>query len=67
VSLDHRRITLTVRPGSDAQKRAEVLHEWHRSLLHEVVPPLIGAWERKLKVKVEAYFLQRDEDEMGEL
>src|SRR5882724_3756403 len=41
VRLDHRRITLTVRPGSSAEKRAEVMHEWHKELLHEVVPPLI--------------------------
>ena len=38
VSLDHRRITLTVRPGSDAQKRADVMHDWHKTLLHGVVP-----------------------------
>ncbi len=48
VRLDHRRITLTVRPGSSAQKRAEVIHEWHKSLLHEVVPALIKKWEAKL-------------------
>src|ERR1035441_4617617 len=65
VSLDHRRITLTVRPGSDGEKRAEVIHEWHKSLLHEVVPPLIEVWERKLKVKVAAYFLQRMKTKWG--
>lgn len=65
VSLDHRRITLTVRPGSDARKRAEVMHQWHKSLLHAVVPPLIEVWERKLKVKVAAYFLQRMKTKWG--
>ena len=65
VSLDHRRFTLTVRPGSDARKRAEVMHQWHKSLLHAVVPPLIEAWERKLKVKVAAYFLQRMKTKWG--
>ena len=65
VSLDHRRITLTVRPGSDAQKRAEVIHEWHKSLLHAAVPPLIETWERKLKVRVAAYFLQRMKTKWG--
>lgn len=47
VSLDHRSITLTVRPGSDAQKRADVIHEWHKTLLHDVVPSLIKKWETK--------------------
>src|SRR5258705_11299173 len=35
VRVDHKRITLTVRPGSSAEKRAEIMHEWHKSLLHE--------------------------------
>lgn len=65
VSLDHRRITLTVRPGSDAQKRADVMHEWHKSLLHDVVPSLIKKWELKLKVKVARYFLQRMKTKWG--
>jgi predicted metal-dependent hydrolase len=65
VSLDHKRITLIVRPGSDARKRAKVIHEWHKALLHEVVPPLIKKWERKLKVKVAGYFLQRMKTKWG--
>jgi predicted metal-dependent hydrolase len=65
VSLDHRRITLTVRPGSDAHKRADVMYEWHRSLLHDVVPSLINKWGLKLKVKVNGYFLQRMKTKWG--
>jgi predicted metal-dependent hydrolase len=65
VSLDHKRITLTVRPGSDKKKREEVIHEWHKSLLHEVIPPLIAKWEEKLKVKVGRYFLQRMKTKWG--
>ena len=59
VSLDHKRITLTVRPGTESPKRGEILHEWHKSLLHGLVPLLIQKWEPKLKVKVAGYFLQR--------
>ncbi len=65
VSLDHKRITLTVRPGSEAGKRAEIIHEWHKSLLHAVVPALIQKWEPKLKVKVSRYFLQRMKTKWG--
>ena len=65
VSLDHKRITLTVRPGSDFGRRAEVIHDWHKSLLHEVVPALIEKWQRKLKVKVTGYFLQRMKTKWG--
>lgn len=65
VSLDHKRIKLTVRPGSDAQQRAAVIHEWHKSLLHEVVPPLIHKWEPRLNVHVARYFLQRMKTKWG--
>lgn len=65
VRLDHKRITLTVRPGSNAEKRAEVMHEWHKSLLHEVVPGLIRKWEAKLGVQVKRYFLQRMKTRWG--
>lgn len=65
ILLDHKRITLTVRPGSDAEKRAEVMHGWHKALLHDVVPPLISKWARKLKVKVNGYFLQRMKTKWG--
>lgn len=65
VSLDHKRITLTVRPRSDSAKRGEIIHGWHKSLLHEIVPPIIRTWERKLKVKVNGYFLQRMKTKWG--
>ena len=41
VRLSHRKITLTVRPGSSTAKRKKIMHEWHKALLHEAVPPLI--------------------------
>lgn len=60
-----RRITLTVRPGADAGKRAQVMHEWHKCLLHQTVPPLIEQWEQRLGVKVNGYFLQRMKTKWG--
>lgn len=65
ITLDHKRITLTVRPGSDAGRRAAVIHEWHKSLLHEVVPTLIKKWESRLEVKVAGYYLQRMKTKWG--
>ena len=65
VKQDHRRITLTVRPGSTLAKRSEIMQEWHRALLHEVVPTLISKWESKLGLKVSGYFLQRMKTKWG--
>lgn len=65
VSLDHKRIALTVRPGTESVKRGEILHEWHKSLLHKLVPVIVQKWEPKLKVKVSGYFLQRMKTKWG--
>ena len=42
-----------------------MLHEWHKSLLHAVVPALIQKRERKLGVQVTGYFLQRMKTKWG--
>jgi predicted metal-dependent hydrolase len=65
VSLDHKRITLTVRPGSSAARREQVLHEWQRALLHAFVPGIVKKWEPKLGVRVSGYFLQRMKTKWG--
>jgi predicted metal-dependent hydrolase len=65
VIVDHRRLTLIVRPGSNAGKRREVMRAWHRSLLHRVVPSLVATWERRLGVVVSGYFLQRMKTRWG--
>lgn len=65
VKLDHRRITLTVRPGSLLEKREQVMNDWHRALLHQTVPALIDKWQSVLGVSVSAYFLQRMKTKWG--
>lgn len=65
VRLDHRRITMTVRPGSDAARRAAVVHDWHKRLLHQAVPKLIEKWAERLQVTVRGYFLQRMKTRWG--
>ncbi len=65
IRLGHRNITLTVRPGSSRATREAVVHEWHKSLLHEAVRELIRRWEPKLGVEVAQYFLQRMKTKWG--
>lgn len=65
VAVDHKRITLRVRPGTDRARRLAIIHDWHKSLLHEFIPSLISRWEPKLGVHVVAYFLQRMKTKWG--
>ena len=41
------------------------MHDWHKSLLHQAVPPLIAKWESRLGVRVTGYFLQRMKTKWG--
>jgi predicted metal-dependent hydrolase len=65
VILGNKQIKLVLRANSLNDKRAEVIHEWHKSLLHELVPKLINKWERKLGVRVSKYYLQRMKTRWG--
>jgi predicted metal-dependent hydrolase len=65
VRLSHRRIMLSVRPGTSRVKRQAIMHEWHKSLLHDAVPTLIRRWQPKLGVVVAGYFLQRMKTKWG--
>ncbi len=65
IRLRHRTIVLTVRPGSTDLKRAAVVHEWHKSLLHEAVGKLITRWEPRLGVDVAGYYVQRMKTKWG--
>ena len=65
VVLSNKYIILTVPPGCSLIKRAKVIHNWHKTLLHTFVPLLIEKWERKLNVKVSKYFLQKMKTRWG--
>lgn len=65
VKVDHKRITLLVRPGTDADGRQRVMHAWHKELLHALVPSLVQKWEKRLGIEVAGYFLQRMKTRWG--
>lgn len=65
IRLGHRQMTLQVRPGAPLERRAGVMHEWHKAQLHAVVPALIRRWESKLGVQPNRYYLQRMKTKWG--
>lgn len=65
VELGSKALTLYVRPGASLEKRAGIVHEWHKLQLHTEVPALIAKWEKRLGVKVNGYYLQRMKTKWG--
>jgi predicted metal-dependent hydrolase len=65
VELEHGRLVLRVRPGSDRATRRAVLEAWYRSELKTAIPPLIAKWELLMGVKVARFFVQRMKTRWG--
>ncbi len=65
VRISDRSLTLSVRPGSGPDKRASVIREWYKSVMHEAVPGIIARWVPRLGVTVTGYTLRRMRSKWG--
>ena len=65
VALQHNRMLLGVRPGTDAQKKQAIVEAWYRWQLKQTVPPLIARWEPLMGIKIERFFVQRMKTKWG--
>lgn len=58
VELEHRTMTLRVRPGTDESKRQEIVEGWYRGQVRATAAPVIKKWEQRLGVQVERFFVR---------
>lgn len=65
VELKPRSLLLQVRQGTGQAKREQLLEDWYRSLLRQVVPDLIAAWSPRLGVTVDRVHIQRMRTKWG--
>ena len=65
VELQHSRLALTVRPGSDEIKRYQILEGWYREQVKSRSLGLVEEWEPKLGVAVGAVYVSRMKTQWG--
>lgn len=65
VELKHSQMRLTVRPGTDEERRHQIVDQWYREQLRAAVRPLIAKWEARMGVKVTLLFVQRMKTKWG--
>lgn len=58
-------IDLYVRPKSTAEKCHEILNEWYRQQLKEVIPALITKWEKIINVEVNEWQVRQMKTKWG--
>jgi predicted metal-dependent hydrolase len=65
VKLKQNTIELYVRFGTDTAKRKDILDEWYRSKLKEIIPSIITKWESVLKVEVNHFGIKKMKTKWG--
>jgi predicted metal-dependent hydrolase len=65
VELQHSRLVLQVRPGTDTDRRRELLDEWYREQIKTALPPLLAKWEPLMGLTVGRVFIQRMKTRWG--
>jgi predicted metal-dependent hydrolase len=65
IALNHDRMILTVRPGTDEEKKLALVDAWYRDHLRKAVLPLIAKWECPIGVQVERVFVRRMKTRWG--
>jgi predicted metal-dependent hydrolase len=65
VRIKHTTIDLYVRPDSDIQKKHDVMEQWYREQLKELVPSIIGKWEKIMGVSPNEFAIKRMKTKWG--
>jgi predicted metal-dependent hydrolase len=65
VQLEHAKMILQVRPGTDENRKQAIVEEWYRAQLRQAATPLISKWQPLIGVKVERLFVQRMKTKWG--
>lgn len=65
VTREHKKIVLSVPPGTPATRRQELLDDFYRAELKQATRPLIAKWESQLDIRVQRFFVQRMKTKWG--
>jgi predicted metal-dependent hydrolase len=65
VTLTHRQIVLTVRPGADRAAKEALMARWYRQQVHSAVHELLPTWQSRLRVEADGLFVRHMKTKWG--
>lgn len=65
VALRGRTMEVHARPGDDAARRRELIHNWYREQLRALIPPLLRKWQRRVGARADAFGIKRMKTKWG--
>ena len=65
VELKHSKMILSVRPGTNRERKQALLAAWYRNNLKQAIPALIEKWQPRMGVTVQRFYVQRMKTKWG--
>ncbi len=65
VELKHSKMLLSVRPGTNRERKQAILEAWYRYNLKQSIPALIEKWQPRMGVSVHSFYVQRMKTKWG--
>lgn len=65
VELKHKEIIIYARNGMTKEKLQNILEEWYRGQLKDILPEIIKKWEKKLNVTISEYRIRKMKTKWG--
>lgn len=65
VAIKHETMEMYIRPNTRLEKRREILEEWYRQQLKEIVPGMISQYEKLMKVSVSEFGIKKMKTKWG--
>ncbi|WP_338040595.1 SprT family zinc-dependent metalloprotease [Nitrosomonas oligotropha] len=65
VELKHSKMLLSVRPGTNRERKLAILETWYRNNLKQAVPALIEKWQPRMGITVQRVYVQRMKTKWG--
>lgn len=65
ISTSNKYIVIQVRPKTSPKKKRQLLDQWYRGQMKQVVEPLIEKWEQRIKVEASAWSIRKMRTKWG--
>ena len=65
IEIKRKYMILRIHPETDEKKKQDIVENWYRLQLREVIPGLISTWEPRIGVNVNTFFIQRMKTKWG--
>lgn len=65
IEIKYKTLNLYVRPNTDLIKKKELLDEWYREQLRQILKKIVAKWEERIGIKIEELYIKKMRTKWG--